>query len=436
MAEMERINGLALCAGVSGLELGLHIALGERYRTVGYCEREAFAASVVVARMEEKALDEAPIWDDLRTFPCELYRGKVDIITAGFPCPPVSCAGKRLGTADPRWLWAEVQRILGEVRPGLCFLENVPGLVSDRTAFGDVLRGLAEVGYSAEWDCFPASAVGASHRRERVFILAYLRGDGCGEAERNIGGVASAQRSEESSQPEPRRVASSADDGGYQLAYSIGSGTGSLTGAIGGRERTQGIRQGDGAAGAVRADAVRADAADGDVADAKRPQSRAGDCREQSEATGHWRDRLADAGGALADAPIPGGRWDGPQRGSDRRAPAGRTGETVADAERAECGRANHEPYEHEAGRDEGTGGLGGFRIPLFPPGPGDLDAWRKVLAIDPTLEPAICRVADGLAGELDGCRADRLRACGNGVVALQAALAFAVLADRTRGRE
>lgn len=169
------LNGLALCAGAGGLELGLKLALGERYKCVGYVEREAYAASALVARMEDQALDSAPIWDDVATFPCEPWRGKVDIISAGFPCQPVSAAGARLGTDDERWLWPHIARIIRTVAPSYVFLENVRGLLSASKgdAFGEVVGTLADLGYGVEWDCFTAGEVGAPHKRERLFILAH-----------------------------------------------------------------------------------------------------------------------------------------------------------------------------------------------------------------------------------------------------------------------
>jgi len=97
---------------------------------VGYVEREAFAAAVLVARMEDQALDRAPVWDDLTTFDGHPWRGRVDLVAAGFPCQPSSHAGQRLGTADERWLWPHVARVVREVGPSLVFIENVPGLLS------------------------------------------------------------------------------------------------------------------------------------------------------------------------------------------------------------------------------------------------------------------------------------------------------------------
>ena len=166
------MNGLALCAGVGGLELGLQLAV-PGYRCVGYCERDAFAAATLVARMESEALDQAPIWDDLTTFPSELYCGTVDLITAGFPCQPFSSAGQRKGTDDERWIWEDIARVVRQVRPCFVFLENVPGLLANSGGYGTVLGDLAGLGFNAEWGVFSAAEVGAPQLRKRVFVLAY-----------------------------------------------------------------------------------------------------------------------------------------------------------------------------------------------------------------------------------------------------------------------
>lgn len=118
---------LSLCSGVGGLDLGVRLALGGRLRTVCYVEREAFAASVLVARMEDASLDPAPIWDDLTSFPGERFRGAVDLVTAGYPCQPFSLAGRGLAERDPRHLWPHVLRIVQECEAPLLFCENVPG---------------------------------------------------------------------------------------------------------------------------------------------------------------------------------------------------------------------------------------------------------------------------------------------------------------------
>ncbi|MBE3119160.1 MAG: DNA cytosine methyltransferase, partial [Candidatus Atribacteria bacterium] len=87
-------NILSLCAGVGGLDLGLRIAVPTA-RVVCHVEREGYCAEVLAARMEEEGLGTVPCWSDLRTFDGRPWRGVVDCLTAGFPCPPVSCAGRR-----------------------------------------------------------------------------------------------------------------------------------------------------------------------------------------------------------------------------------------------------------------------------------------------------------------------------------------------------
>lgn len=163
--------GLSLCSGIAGLDLAMRFVYGDRYRCVGHVEREAYAAAVLVARMDEQALDRAPIWDDLRTFPSGLYRGRVDIVTAGFPCQPFSVAGKQRGTLDDRWLWPQVWDVTRTVDAVELFIENVPGFRTRGLEW--VLGDLAEAGWSAEWCHLRAFDVGAPHVRNRFFLLAH-----------------------------------------------------------------------------------------------------------------------------------------------------------------------------------------------------------------------------------------------------------------------
>lgn len=100
------------------------------------------------------------------------------ILTAGFPCQPVSYAGKQLAQGDPRWLWPEVVRVLRVVRSPIVLLENTPGLLN--RGMEDVLRDLARCGYDAKWRVFSAYSVGAPHRRERVWVAAYAMEDSDG----------------------------------------------------------------------------------------------------------------------------------------------------------------------------------------------------------------------------------------------------------------
>lgn len=164
------MNGLSLCAGVGGMDLGLQLAIGRDYRTVGYVEREAFAASTLVARMEDEALDQAHIWDDLATFDGKPFYGLVDIVSSGLPCQPYSVAGSQRGHADERALWPEFVRIVEECQPGIVFIENVPAF---RRHFEPVWRELRGLGF--KWApplLSTASESGAPHIRERFFALA------------------------------------------------------------------------------------------------------------------------------------------------------------------------------------------------------------------------------------------------------------------------
>ncbi len=95
----------------------------------------------------------------------------VDLICGGFPCQPVSVAGKQLAQDDPRWLWPHFARIIRILRPRYIVVENVPGLLV--RGMGDVLGDLSEIGYDAEWETISAAAVGAPHKRDRIWIVAY-----------------------------------------------------------------------------------------------------------------------------------------------------------------------------------------------------------------------------------------------------------------------
>lgn len=161
----------SLFSGIGGLELGVESATGGR--VLWQVERDGFCREVLA-----KHWPHAVRHDDVCT-----VNGlpRVDVICGGFPCQDVSLAGKRAGFGGERSsLWREYRRIVADVRPRFVFVENVPGLFTadDGWAFGEVLGDLAALGFDAAWDVFRASDVGAPHRRERVFLLAYR--DDCG----------------------------------------------------------------------------------------------------------------------------------------------------------------------------------------------------------------------------------------------------------------
>jgi DNA (cytosine-5)-methyltransferase 1 len=125
-------------------------------------------------------LDQAPIFTNLKTFPYEQFRGKVDILSGGFPCQPFSSAGKRKATDDPRHLFPFIADGIQKCEPRIVFLENVQGILSCKTGDGEpvlqyVLRELEQMGYRATAGIFSAEEVGAPHQRKRVFILGYSK---------------------------------------------------------------------------------------------------------------------------------------------------------------------------------------------------------------------------------------------------------------------
>lgn len=164
---------LSFCSGYGGIERGLDLA-GFKHRVLAYVEIEAFAIANLVAKMEDNKVVPAPLWSNLKTFPSEIFRNKVDVITAGYPCQPFSAAGSRQGEDDPRHLWPVIKKHIATIRPFRCFFENVEGHIS--LGLRDVLEDLAGLGYSTTWGLFSASEVGAPHQRKRIFILAHSDG--------------------------------------------------------------------------------------------------------------------------------------------------------------------------------------------------------------------------------------------------------------------
>ena len=163
------MHELALFAGAGGGILGGKL-LG--WRTVCAVERDAYAASVLVARQNEGLLPAFPIWDDVRTFDGRPWRGIVDVVSGGFPCQDISVAGGGAGIEGKRsGLWSEMARIVGEVRPRFVFVENSPALIT--RGLGRVIGDLAALGYDCRWTVLGAADVGAPHRRDRFWLVAH-----------------------------------------------------------------------------------------------------------------------------------------------------------------------------------------------------------------------------------------------------------------------
>lgn len=165
---MSKLKVLDLFSGIGGFSLGLERTGG--FETVAFCEIEEFPRNVI-----KKHWPDVPCYRDVRELTAERLAADgiaVDVICGGFPCQDISTAGKGAGLAGERsGLWSEIARLVSELRPRYVIVENVSALLG--RGLGTVLGDLAEIGYDAEWHCIPASHVGAPHRRDRIWIVAY-----------------------------------------------------------------------------------------------------------------------------------------------------------------------------------------------------------------------------------------------------------------------
>jgi DNA (cytosine-5)-methyltransferase 1 len=174
---MSKLRILDLFSGIGGFSLGLERTGG--FETVAFCEIEPFPRRVLA-----KHWPGVPCYEDVRTLTAARLAADgitgINVITGGFPCQDLSVAGKQrgMGEGTRSGLWSEIVRLAGELRPDYLIVENVAALLagpSERRGgwFGRVLGDLAECGYDAEWENIPAAALGAPHRRERVWFVAY-----------------------------------------------------------------------------------------------------------------------------------------------------------------------------------------------------------------------------------------------------------------------
>jgi DNA (cytosine-5)-methyltransferase 1 len=168
---MEKLRLLSLFAGIGGFELGLERSGG--FQTVAQCEIDPYCNQVLA-----KHWPEVKRYGDIRELTAARLAADgvaVDAICGGFPCQDISTAGKGAGIEGERsGLWGEYARLIGELRPRVVFVENVAALLG--RGLDRVLGDLASLRYDAVWDCIPASAVGAPHQRDRLWLIAYASG--------------------------------------------------------------------------------------------------------------------------------------------------------------------------------------------------------------------------------------------------------------------
>lgn len=338
-------------------------------RVAAACEIEAFAVANLVAEAEAGQVDSFPVWTDCKTFPLDPFRGLIDLFVASYPCQGFSVAGQRRGKSDSRFLWPWVFRAVVTIRPRHVFFENVEGHIS--LGLSTVLSDLEVAGYKTAWGIFSAAECGASHRRKRVFILGELAdsdGSRRPQPQRSIG-------------EQRRRLIDSNED--------VDNATSARRDAA--RSGPAAMQQGGQCVSRAGREFVE-DASSRGLKTGKAIESRNARCKQGNGAfTCEPRRELGDA-----DEPGLEGRH---LRG---------------------CQCAD----EWIAGERERA------LLPKYPPGPNDIEGWKRVLALRPDLAPALSEAECALCGMADelAYRTDRLRMLGNGVAPDTAAKAFLTL--------
>ena len=172
------LRHLDLFSGIGGFSLALEATGG--FETVAFCDIEEFPRKVL-----QKHWPHVKQYTDIKELNYEQLKADglvpIDIITGGYPCQPFSVAGRKKGEKDPRHLWPEYFRLIKELRPTWVIGENVGGHI--KLGLDTVLENLESEGYAVRTFSIPASAIGANHKRERVWIVAHSERNGLASSE-------------------------------------------------------------------------------------------------------------------------------------------------------------------------------------------------------------------------------------------------------------
>ena len=433
---------ISFCSGYGGIERGLELASIE-HRVLAYVEIEAFAIANLVAKMEQGELVPAPIYTDLKTFPSDLFRDSVDIITGGYPCQPFSVAGKAQAFDDPRHLFPYILDHVRTIRPSQCFFENVEGHIN--RGLESVLQDLEGAGYDSTWGIFSAEEVGAPHQRKRIFILGNAKHHGLASSE--------IRRSIEETSDNNERWKSEA-------SKSQGASEREVNGDLCGEEISPSIsdtnghalRKQSGGSGREERTSETLSGVNGEARSMANPDS-SRQLQSQGSESEQWG-WTGDSGqeGTMANpdsddrrdrsSTLPRERWPWLEhRSGSERQLVGQPEETMADTNGN--GEIRNQPKDWEGawteqGREElantinegSQGGLQGRQDSQWEGEHGHTgcssSAHRQQGSDIWNLEPELGRVAHGIAN-----RVDRLRLLGNGVVPQTAARAWEVLNAR-----
>jgi DNA (cytosine-5)-methyltransferase 1 len=173
------LNVLDLFSGIGGFSLGLEAA---GMRTAAFCEIDPFCRAIL-----RQHWPETPIYHDIKTLGGGQYHGTIDLICGGYPCQPFSMAGRRRGAEDERHLWPQMHRLIREIRPRWVIAENVAGHIN--LGFDEVAASLEAEGFAVWPFIIPACAVGAHHRRDRLWIVANARRGRCRKTRKYCAGT-------------------------------------------------------------------------------------------------------------------------------------------------------------------------------------------------------------------------------------------------------
>jgi len=215
------LNHVDLCSGIGGFALGFEWA--GLSRPILFCDIEPWSRQIL-----KKHWPDVPICEDVKEIaadPDRFIPGRVDILTAGYPCQPFSVAGNQRGTEDPRHIYPYISRIVARKRPTWCVFENVYGHVS--LGLDEVLNDLEGQGYSIRPFIVPASAVNAPHKRDRLWIIARVgntKHDGSSASKIEGSNRKDAERTSEGSIKTKQSEGTSRSRNDEAMAYTDGKG--------------------------------------------------------------------------------------------------------------------------------------------------------------------------------------------------------------------
>ena len=428
------MNVLSLFSGIGGIDVAVKLVLPGA-KTIAYVERDKNCQVLLKARMNDGSLDTAPIIDDVRDASVASIPD-IDIIIGGFPCQPFSFAGLRKEN-DERNLWPEFNRTIRSVRPRYVFLENVPGILTSREHEGyifTILKDLNQGGYDAEWGTIKASDVGASHKRERWFCLAWRRdlADPHQEGLQGGFGYDSGKEREDGTSVEYDRNDIWSETGRSSRTLGNAIDTGDTSPEHGADRHRQTQEQDEHQLSFAEPTGSGFSVAD-TTSDGFDP-SKSGVIREDYESSSSGED-AAEVG---------------------RHSPFTQLDDTISQRTQGSAsGEHSAKQWTHDAIEElanttsEGSQGIrledqgepcetSGALLQCkefieheFPPGPTNYEGWARVLSEMPEVEPSFCIEADGISKSLVISRSQSLKMLGNSVVPQQVAAALTVLWNR-----